>query len=307
MELSIIIPTKDRESIFNATLKAAVDATTGMDAEIIVVNDSRTGTPLVPEAYRGVKLLQNSAHGVASARNLGARNATGEVILFLDDDIVISGDSLRHVLSLHREKDRIAVNPDWVYPPERLKAIEQTLFGRFLIKHQMTSFKGWYSDASWKENEIFQSASVASFHLSMRRADFMRTGGYDESFPFAGFEDYDFPHRLKKAGIAFLIDTRIRVYHNEEDRLQLGNWLNNQERRAHTRAVAVHRGYGHLALNYPTTQQVALNLLQLLSPLLLVLMEILPNRRLFDRMAFACMGYLEAVKIYRGYSRGLKE
>ena len=68
MQLSIIIPTKDRGDIFYKTLSCAVEATVHIQAEIIIVNDSRTGRPDVRKfSNMNIKLLDNPKAGVASA------------------------------------------------------------------------------------------------------------------------------------------------------------------------------------------------------------------------------------------------
>lgn len=170
----------------------------------------------------------------------------------------------------------------------------------------MTTFEGWYGDPTWKSQALFESKSVASFHLSLRREDFARTSGYDENFPFAGFEDYDFPLRLRKAGVSFRIDSRIRVLHNEADRLNLKNWLQSQERRAFTRAVAVRRGYANLALTYTASKGAILQLALFTYSFWLALFSYWPFGKLWDKLAFTGIGYLQAAKIYQGYTRGMK-
>ena len=59
MRLSVIIPTKERDSIFAETLRCAVDAVSQIEAEIIVVNDSKSSTPEIPQHLSRVKLLAN--------------------------------------------------------------------------------------------------------------------------------------------------------------------------------------------------------------------------------------------------------
>lgn len=307
MKVSIIIPTCDRGVVFDQTLRAAAEAVKGMNAEIIVVNDSKTSTPKIPGPQLTARMLQNPGRGVAAARNFGARHASGDLLLFVDDDILITKETLRHVIDVHQEGSGIALNPDWTYPPELMRTLTHTSFGRFLQAHKMTTFRGWYADNTWKDNSLFESRSVASFHLSMARSDFENSGGYDERFPFAGFEDYDFPLRLKNAGIQFRIDTRICVFHNELDRMELSGWLNGNERRAFTRAVAVHRGYENLALHYAMPKRIILRLLLIVYPLLLVGLKFIPDRKALDFMLFTWFGYLQAAKIYRGYSLGLKK
>jgi GT2 family glycosyltransferase len=171
----------------------------------------------------------------------------------------------------------------------------------------MVSFKGWYANPGWKEDQLFESLSVASFHLSLRRADFERSRGYDEEFPHAGFEDFDFPLRLKKAGVQFFIDTRQKVYHNEADRTTMKPWLENQERRAITRAIAVHRGYSELTLNYTPAKRRVLSLVLVCQPLIRAFMRVIPSGIGMDSLVFKLVGALQAAKIYRGYMAGMKQ
>jgi len=300
--LSIIIPTKDREEVFSQTLRSAIDATLHLDAEIIVVNDSKTSTPVIPENAKNVKVINNTKSGVAAARNTGVKNSTGDLILFLDNDIIISRQSIDHIIALHNQHEMACFNVDWRYPLALQELLTKSSFGRFALAHGMTSFKGWYNDLSWQDNALFPSLSVASFHLSISRKNFELTNGYDEQFPFAGFEDYDFPAELKKAGLAFYIDSRVVVDHNESDRLGLDNWLANQERRAATRKVAVNLGYEELRLQYGFAKQFLLSDINLCYPILHTILKICPNRIFFDPLYFKLVSGIQAARIYKGYT-----
>lgn len=301
MQLSIIIPTKDRGDVFDQTLHSATESIRHLNAEIVVVNDSKTNQPLVPENEK-VKLIHNPKSGVASARNIGARESTGKLLLFLDDDILITKESVDHVLNLHNQMKNTCFNLNWEYPRAVQKSIIFTQFGRFMNRYHMTSFKGWYSDASWKDNELFQPKSVASFHLSIFREDFEKTKGYNEQFPHAGFEDYDFPLQLKEAGITFYIDSRITVFHNEADRMKLANWLESQEKRGKTRNVAVQLGYKELTLEYGIVKRHLLTLILLFSKLFLSSLKIIPNYKVFDPLYFKLAAVLQASRIFKGYT-----
>ena len=301
MKLSIIIPTKDRAEIFARTLGAAIKATDHVDAEILVVNDSKEDVPEISHCPK-VMLINNKKTGVASARNLGVRHAIGELILFLDNDILISKESIDHVLKLHEEYPNACVNVNWEYSPETLEKIAAFPFGRFLKASGMDSFKGWYNDPSWKENTLFVSKSVASFHLSVSRENFEKSGGYNEDFPHAGFEDYDFPLKLKSAGLDFYIDTRVTVFHNEIDRLDLENWLISQELRAITRKKAVGLGYNELALEYGFGKRFLLCMIEKFEVVLKAMIKGFPNRPVADLFYFKLLSALQASRIYRGYT-----
>ncbi|HPQ08428.1 MAG TPA: glycosyltransferase [Bacteroidia bacterium] len=302
MQLSIIIPTKDRKDIFELTLKNAVNAIKNLDAEIIVINDSKETKINISKEYPNVKIFDNFKTGVASARNLGFHKSQGELLIFLDDDILISNETVLHILNLHNKFENFCVNPNWEYPPELKYKLESSPFGRFLKSKKLTSFKEWYNDNTWKDNELFKSKSIASFHLSISRKNFEKVGGYNENFPFSGFEDYDFPIRLKRNGIECYIDSRITVYHNEIDKINLKTWLNAQENRAKTRRVAVEEGYTELKLNYTFSKNIILYICQYLLPFFYILYSIIPNSKKFDFFRFKLISLMLAIKIYNGYN-----
>ncbi len=306
MKLTIIIPTKDRGAIFINTLKSAVSATAHLDVEIVVVNDSKNSVPRIPIDASHVQIFKNPKSGAASARNFGVKKSIGNILLFLDDDIIISKESVDHVLALHDQYPKACFNFNWTYPPELKQKLAYSSFGRFLKTLGMDHLKGWYNDPTWKDEALFPVKSLASFHLSISRTDFEKAGGYNENFPFAGFEDYDFPIRIRKANLACYIDSRITVFHNESDRVEVKNWLNNWMRRGATRKVAVNLGYSELALHYGLLKRVALQLLSFTLPVLFFVLSIIPNTQWFDRIYLRLIAMLQAVKIYEGY-RSVKE
>lgn len=304
VSISIIIPTKDRQLILSDTVRQALEAIQGRPAEIIVVNDSRSNTLDLPSDQR-IRIIPNDGAGAAAARNTGAKLANGKLLLFLDDDIIISRETLIHVLAVHEVTPNICLNLDWEYPPQMKQSLIASQFGRFLRRNNFTTFKGWYNDLSWRDNQLFRAKAIASFHLSMSKSDFEMVGGYNDSFPAAGFEDYDFPMRLRKAGLSMFIDTRVKVYHNEEDKFSLEKWLLNQERRAGTRKVAVELGYTELALRFSLPKRVILWLLVLSEKFLGLAARVVPNRITTDFIYEFMVKGMVAGRIYKGYHEGL--
>jgi glycosyltransferase involved in cell wall biosynthesis len=302
MKLSVIIPTKDRESILHKTLACAIEAIGELPAEIIVVNDSKDSSPDMAR-YEGhnVTMLSNKRSGVASARNTGAAKAKADLLLFLDDDIMITSESLRQILTFHEENRDVCVNPNWIYPDALQRALRERPFGRFLIRHQLVSFKGWYKDSRWRDNAVFESPLVASFHLSICKKDFVRARGYDENFPYAGFEDYDFPVRLRNMGLKLVINTNALVYHNEEDRQDLTMWIQRQKRGAYTRRVGVETGYKELALSYGPAKKILIKAASRIEPFLLWVAGKIPNSERLDFIYFRLVLALQVISIFEGY------
>jgi glycosyltransferase involved in cell wall biosynthesis len=241
MELSIIIPTKDRLPVVATTIASVQQAIAGMDTEVIVVNDSRTTEPTLPDDPR-FRALRNPDWGATAARNHGARHAQGDLLLFLDNDILITSESLQRTIELHRDLRHSASNPDWVYPPAMQALLRSTAFGRYLQAAGQTSQRSWNDDPAWKDGALFRSRTLASFHFCIERADFDRMGGYDIAWPQVLFGDVRLAQRLADAGIDTYIDTRIQVLHNEADRMEVTTWLDNWNRRGQRMRLAADAG-----------------------------------------------------------------
>ena len=126
--------------------------------------------------------------------------------------------------------------------------------------------------------------------------------GYDETFPHAGFEDYDFAKRLKEKGIRFFVWPLDTIYHNETDRQELKSWLDRKRRGGETRKHAVLRGNKELALHYAGVKKIILFFLVLTKSIWMLLLDLLPNSRRVDRFYEKIANVLLATAIFEGYT-----
>ena len=220
MQVSIIIPTKDRGKVFDEALQSVVKAIEGLHAEIIVINDSKSSRPVIPIEYRNVKLIDNPKGGVASARNLGASHSLAELILFMDDDFLVPAGSITQAIEIAQQDPKKIHLFNWIYPPPLQEKLAHFQFGRYLIKNGFTSVQGWLAN-EWRDEEVFELKDGASYFLPIKKTVFTEIGGYNENFPHAGAEDYDFVQRAKEKGLRFYLDKRCILYHNEGDRIDL--------------------------------------------------------------------------------------
>jgi len=91
--VSIVIPTFNGASRIGDCLAALVQQTQDRNAEILVVNDGSTDNTVdAVRQYSGVRLITQTNAGPAAARNRGALEARGTIILFTDDDCVPTPD-----------------------------------------------------------------------------------------------------------------------------------------------------------------------------------------------------------------------
>ncbi|CAD7377419.1 glycosyltransferase family 2 protein [Xanthomonas arboricola] len=109
--LSLVIPTKDRTQLLRRALRS-IAAQDRHPAEVIVVDDgSATPCRKVDAEFPSLNIFvqrNERSIGAAAARNLGALNAKGSVIGFLDDDDEYMPGALGHVLSYWNDAKRNA-------------------------------------------------------------------------------------------------------------------------------------------------------------------------------------------------------
>ena len=221
----------------------------------------------------------------------------------MDDDIIANADAIATTLRLHETRQWCCVNLNWIYPPALTSQIQQTSFGRYLIHYGFTTLKGWNRGNHWDEYDLFATDGITSQYLSMRKQEFDLSGGYNEVFPHAGFEDYEFAKRLRQQGFAFYIYPQSSLWHNETDRQSINLWLDRRRRGGQTRRVAAELGHSEVVLHYPAWKSVLLYTTGALKPVLLAMISALPGFLILDKLKFKLIGLLLAEAIFKGYNQ----
>lgn len=102
--VSVIIPARDEASRIAATVRAVVAETETVDAqaEVIVVDDGSGDGTVLEARGAGARVVQREGSGnPGAARNLGAAEATGTVLVFLDADCVPAAGWLSALIAAH--------------------------------------------------------------------------------------------------------------------------------------------------------------------------------------------------------------
>jgi glycosyltransferase involved in cell wall biosynthesis len=304
MQISLIIPTKDRAEILLQTLEKVRDSIIDLDAEVIIVNDSST-TKVIPLAgIKNLRIIQNSGSGVASARNIGAANAESDLFWFLDDDMWINREMLVHAIELNKRLPDSVFNFNWEYPPYLIDKIRKEPFGRFLENIEFTTMKGWCKDAPWNDLELFPTKWLAGATLLIPKNIYSMVNGYNATFPLAGFEDHDFSVRLHQKDVTCFIEPRYIALHNELNKTNLRGFLIRTFNNAITRRHGVSIGYDDQRLNFPFYKTAIFNLINFIKPVLLRLTDYWPNLKMLDPLYFRFCQLLIGAAIFKGYQKG---
>jgi GT2 family glycosyltransferase len=272
--LSIIIPTKDRGMIFYKTLESVVAASAHINPEIIVVNNS-INKVLLPHKPENAKVYDNpfDKNSVFSSRNYGASIAKSPILLFIDDDILVTKESIDYAIAFYKVNSNACFNVNWQYPPDLINKIKNTVFGRYLIKHGFSTMKSMYNGLEWRDDEPFISKHIASFFFCIKKDVFAKIGGYNEKHLHEG-TDIDISNSLNKNNVVIWINPLIMVYHNEEDRVHIMNWLERKKRVGAIHRNSVNMGDTDHILNYTATKRIAFNIIYQLQPVFLSIIKL---------------------------------
>ncbi|MCX6151706.1 MAG: glycosyltransferase [Ignavibacteriales bacterium] len=215
--ISIIIPTHNRIKM----LLKVLDAFENQEAieqtyEIIVVADSCSDdTVNVIEANKlkfsyDIKLVEHNYGSAAVSRNLGAKQAIGDLLVFIDDDVVPE----RNFLSAHLQNQ----NENTVVLGYSKPVLPKT---PSLWQYRA---RRWWEDRFFEMNQPghrFNFKDFFSGNFSISASQFNLIGGFDESLK--RLEDYEFGLRLIKNGIHFAFSTEAVGLHYETNDLR--QWL----------------------------------------------------------------------------------
>jgi GT2 family glycosyltransferase len=204
--LSLIVPTHNRRERLGRLLAGLErEHARGAEFEVVVTVDGSTdGTEAMLAALRTpypLKVVTQAQRGAPAARNAAIAAAAGEVLLFVDDDVVPQDGLLERHVAVHRDDPLAAVAGRMARPTDQTLPLWLDWEATLLERHYARVVAGVLA-ASWHE---FFTANA-----SVRRAHALAVGGFDERF--LREEDIEFAYRLAKSGLRFhfLSDAVVR-------------------------------------------------------------------------------------------------
>jgi GT2 family glycosyltransferase len=195
--VSIVVPAYDNAAELEECLRSLIP---GGAHEIIVVDDGSTDDTGGVAARSGVKVLRLDRNsGAGAARNHGARQATGDVLLFVDSDVVVAPDTVARVTRVFEERPEVAaVFGSYDAAPRAPGVVSQF---RNLLHH-------FVHQQGEREASTFWAGCGA-----VRRAVFEESGGFDTGSYTRAIEDIELGYRLREAGHRILLDKDLTVMH----------------------------------------------------------------------------------------------
>jgi len=196
MQVSVVVPTFNRRDIVLRTVKTLFTQnvpTAGYEI-IVVVDGSTDGSAAALRALHPAcrfRVIEQENRGLAGARNTGFRAAEGELIVFLDDDMLCDATLVREHCAAHRPNEAalglgaIFLSPD--SPPGLAAECFNREVGAYHLQHRQNPVLPWPRSAC-----VFGNSSIPQRVL-------IGVGGFDERFRMR--EDAELGARLFAAGV----------------------------------------------------------------------------------------------------------
>ena len=208
--ISVIIPTYKEPEALDVCLRSAINGQRLNNQIIVVVDGFYEVNKEVLDKYKDsieVLVLEENA-GLCRATNLGVYNAQFDKILIVNDDNVFP-DVWDQVL-LEEYK------PGYVLAPNQIEPIS-SMFRQFYIKNLGRDPKTFDLQAYWdyehsvKEDKIEETGSTLPIFMS--KTDYLKVGGWDESYPGAWVVDWEFFLKCELSGMKMMRSYKCNFYH----------------------------------------------------------------------------------------------
>ncbi|NLF06497.1 MAG: glycosyltransferase family 2 protein, partial [Pirellulaceae bacterium] len=210
MFITVVMPVRNEARFIEQTLLQLVeqDYDPARFEVVVVDGESSDGTPQLvsrfAERHENVRIYSNPKRLGSAARNVALRHARGDVVVIIDGHCELTDRGYLGRLASAFERS----GADCVGRPQPLDISGATLLQR-AIAAARSSPLGHHPD-SFVYSSAEQFAPAASVAVAYRREVFDRLGPFDERFDAC--EDYEFNHRVDRAGLScfFTPDATVR-------------------------------------------------------------------------------------------------
>jgi glycosyltransferase involved in cell wall biosynthesis len=205
MFVSVIVPVYNSAGVIAGCIRSLLDQEYSKEGyEIIIVDDGSTdNTKDVVSTFKGVRFIPQPHAGPATARNLGASHAKGDVILFTDADCIPDSDWIKRMVEPFSNPGVAGVSGTY-----------RTLNSNNLIAR----FVGYEIAHRHARMSRFDSIDfIGTAYAGYRKTIFREFGGFDTGFSTSSGEDPDLSFRIAAAGHRLVFQPQAAVAHRHPE------------------------------------------------------------------------------------------
>jgi len=217
MKLSIIIVNFNTSTLVNNCVESIKKYWKQDAFEFIIVDNSEDENEIAAadkllNNQAGIKFLHVKNEGYGAANNRGAKLASGEFLLFLNPDTIMTDDSVLKITDILKNNRKIGALSPLIYQ-ENNKTLQHHFYGDFQSLAGII-FKKWQGRQIDLTKELTYVDMVTGACLLIRKSLFDHLHGFDENF-FMYIEDDDLCKRVAEAGYKNAIYSKARIIHLE--------------------------------------------------------------------------------------------
>lgn len=207
---SVIIPSFQRHDALAVCLGALLSSALPRDQYEIIVVDDGNANPLAPVAARfGARCVVQENSGPGQARNLGAANASSDLLVFLDDDCVPTPEWLPTLVKAHRQSPQ-----DLLYG-HVANGLKDNLYSE-ASQQIIDCIYAYLENHPRGVDDSAFSPFATTNNMALPRKQFEQTGGFHHSFRLAAAEDREFCARWLRLGwrLRHVPEAVVHHYHH---------------------------------------------------------------------------------------------
>lgn len=192
VRVTFVIPAYNEERYLPSVLGAIKRYIVQFAYEIVLIDNGSSDNTVSIAMANGARVFKDPSKSIGGLRNLGAGEARGKYLVFLDADVVLRPSWEREFLRVLDELERDG------------RVITGSRYG--VRDHAGWIEKHWFSPMTLEKAKYINAG-----HLIVSKQVFMEVGGFKESLRTG--EDYELCMRAKSQGVAIINDPKLEVVH----------------------------------------------------------------------------------------------
>lgn len=200
--LSIVMPVYNAERTLAECLTRLFQST-HEGFEVVLVDDGSTDSTRAIASEFPVRVVPSGGRvGPAAARNVGAREAQGDFLFFIDSDVMVRPDTLSRLMARFDQGD-----VDGLVGVQALDLRYRNLPSRY---------KNVWMRWTYLRKQQITTENVPCFYTTaaaIRRDVFLRVGGFDPSYGGPSVEDQAFAQKIMRLGVRVRVQPELEVEH----------------------------------------------------------------------------------------------
>lgn len=208
MKITVIIPTYNRDKVLCATIQQIL-IQDYKNFELIIVDQTKKHDDYTLKYFTelppNVNVIKVEKPNLPAARNIGIKQSSGEIIVFLDDDMIVPVNMLSKLTKVYRERDDIYALSGFGETPSHPQESKYSILNKNDRKRILDGI-----------DEITSVSTFNGFFMTFRKNIFNEVGLFDEwigNQPKAAGEDFEFSLRVKSKGYKLYLLTDLTVTH----------------------------------------------------------------------------------------------